>query len=62
MTAMTEQLTLGEMIAKLIALGEDRDELGYWQSIHEDLSPEQQVQLYQDLQEELMRLTKVTKP
>ena len=54
-----EQPTLSDIVIKLIALGEDRDELEYWQSVNEDLSPEQQAQLYQNLQEELRLLTEV---
>lgn len=46
-----------DLIQKLITLGEDREELEYWQSIYPDLAPEKQTELLQNLQEEVQALT-----
>jgi hypothetical protein len=54
----TQISELGQIIQHLIILGEDRDELLYWQSVYEDLSPEQQQELYQNLEQELQALNK----
>ncbi len=52
-----EQLHINQVIEQLIVLGEDKDELEYWQSIYEDLDPQQKTEIYQNLTEELKALT-----
>jgi hypothetical protein len=51
-----DKQTLAGIIAELIQLGEDADELNYWLEIYEDLPAEQQVLLSENLQQELAAL------
>ena len=53
-----EQSNLKEIVEKLIALGEDKDELMYWVEIFDDLPAEKQSELLENLKKELETLTK----
>lgn len=52
-----ENLNLKEIVEKLIALGEDKDELTYWLDIFDDLPKEKQREIFSNLQEELTKLS-----
>jgi len=47
-----------DIIAQLIKLGEDQDELNYWLQIYDDLSEDKQALLYVNLKQELETLQK----
>ncbi len=50
--------TFQEIITKLIALGEDKEELEFWLSIFDDLSEERQTEIFLNMQEELEALAR----
>jgi hypothetical protein len=52
-----ENLNLKEIVEKLIALGEDKDELNYWLDIFDDLPEEKQKEVFSNFQEELTKLS-----
>lgn len=54
-----QQEELNELIIKLIALGEDRDELELWSKIFQDLGPSEQSELITNLQIELQQLERL---
>lgn len=54
MTARKSELA--ELTHKLTALGEDAEELSYWQDIFDDLTEEEQGRLLAGLREELAAL------
>jgi len=47
-----------KLVERLISLGEDKDELEYWQNIYDYLQPEQQYEIYKNLFEEFEALAK----
>lgn len=47
---------LNELVSKLSALGENRDELELWSKIFQDLDPSEQTALITNLQTELRQL------
>ncbi len=49
---------LSKIIDQLVALGEDKDELNYWLSIYDDLEPDAQTELVNNLKTELQDLQK----
>ena len=53
---MEENIT--NLIAELVALGEDKDELEYWASIFPVLKPEEQAEIMTALETELAELKK----
>ena len=44
------------LVKKLIALGEDAEEMQYWIDIYNDLPEEQQQELFKNFSEELKKL------
>ena len=57
---LTEQKKLlNELVEKLIRLGEDKDELWFWQEFFETLDPEQRQELLDNLTHELKDLEKL---
>lgn len=47
---------LQHIIKQLVAMGEDEKELEFWQEIFEHLTPEEKMELYQELSAELAEL------
>ena len=56
-----KQEELNELINKLSALGEDRDELELWSKIFQDLDPSEQASLITNLETELQQLEHLKK-
>lgn len=56
MDAETKKEELKNIIEELLKLGEDRDELQYWSEIFEDLTPEEQEGILNNLKTELEEL------
>ena len=56
-----KQKELNELINKLSALGEDKDELELWSKIFQDLDPAEQTSLITNLQTELQQLEHLKK-
>ncbi|HEY4479298.1 MAG TPA: hypothetical protein VI981_03005 [Candidatus Paceibacterota bacterium] len=54
-----DKQNLDELIEKLLKFGEDAEELGYWQSIFDDLEPGEQEALISNLRDELEKLEKL---
>jgi len=52
-------LELATLINKLVALGEDADELHFWLSIYDDMAADEQAELTANLQQELTNLEKL---
>lgn len=50
----TEELS--KIIDQLVALGEDKDELNFWLRIYDDLEPDAQSELVNNLTKELQDL------
>lgn len=50
-----------QLIQKLIALGEDKDELGLWQNLFSTLKDEEKMELIKNLEEELKQLQDLKK-
>jgi hypothetical protein len=52
--------TLTTLIARLIELGEDKDELNYWKDIYPDLPAEKQKDLLDLFSKEVEKLSAIT--
>jgi hypothetical protein len=55
---MDKKEKLNELVKKLVEAGDDREELGYWQTIFDDLNEIQQSQLLLILEKEWETLEK----
>ncbi len=55
-----EKFDLQNLIAKLLKLGEDKDELDFWLSLYDDLDPAEQRELTANLEGELQKLERLS--
>ena len=49
---------LEALVPKLVALGEDEKELGFWLKVFDDLKEDEQTSLIRNLEEELSELSR----
>ena len=57
MNTSTEHLK--ELTAKLVAMGEDKNQMHFWEQIFEDMSPQEKTKLIDTLEKELAELEKL---
>lgn len=56
------QIDLEALLQQLVALGEDAEELEYWRTIFDALTPEHQTELEQNLKNEIQALKETQTP